>query len=91
MFGGSRSENEIKSDVLRDRLIRKSRSENYAENGRSFNRELDARPFFMQDREKINSKSENDAEAERSYRPMDFVRGVIDEDGKDFIQAYSRT
>lgn len=87
----SRRENEIKSDALRDRLIRNSRSENYTENGRSFNREFDTRPFFMRDREKMNSRSENDAEAERSYRPMDFVRGVIDEDGKDFIQAYSRT
>lgn len=45
---------------------------------------VNARPVFMQDRGNLNSRSENDAGDGRNYRPMDFVRGIMEEDGKDF-------
>ncbi|KAK7314917.1 hypothetical protein VNO77_33447 [Canavalia gladiata] len=39
-----------------------------------------AHPDFIQDKENINSRGANDAETGWNSRPMDFVRGIIDED-----------
>lgn len=47
-----------------------------------------ARPNFMQDRENINSKSENNAESGGSFRHMDFVRGVVDEDTRGLMGGF---
>nr|AFK37693.1 unknown [Lotus japonicus] len=37
----------------------------------------------MQDRGNMNPRSENNAGGDRNFRHMDFVRGIIDEDGRD--------
>ncbi|KAL1351275.1 hypothetical protein HN51_015195 [Arachis hypogaea] len=68
-----------------------SRGANYAQNRRGFGRDSGTRPFFMRDRENLNVSNKNDGETEteKSSRPMDFVRGVIDEDGQDHLQVYS--
>ncbi|MED6206312.1 hypothetical protein PIB30_025515 [Stylosanthes scabra] len=42
----------------------------------------------MQDWENLNARNDNDGETEKSHRPMDFVRGVMDEDGQDPLQPY---
>ncbi|MED6177666.1 hypothetical protein PIB30_100304, partial [Stylosanthes scabra] len=44
--------------------------------------------FSVRDRENLNARNDNDGEAEKSYRPMDFVRGVIDKDGQDPLHPY---
>ncbi|KAE9617211.1 hypothetical protein Lal_00034646 [Lupinus albus] len=71
----------VRPDFMRDRVNLNPRSEN-----------VNARPDFMQDREDINSRSENDAGTGRTSRPMDFVRGIIEDDGKGFMGGshYSR-
>lgn len=57
------------------------------------NANASAHPDFMQDRENIISGGEYNAEIGRNFsRPMDFVRGIIDEDAKDVMMGpiYSR-
>ncbi|RDX99878.1 hypothetical protein CR513_17008, partial [Mucuna pruriens] len=48
--------------------------------GQNVNAGADAQPDFMQDKENINFRSKVDAETGLNSRPMDFVRGIIDED-----------
>ncbi|KAG4939752.1 hypothetical protein AAZX31_16G179400 [Glycine max] len=55
-----------------------SRSQNNL--GQNVDANADALPDFMQDKENINIGSKNDAETGWNSRPMDFVRGIIDED-----------
>ncbi|MED6166998.1 hypothetical protein PIB30_114849, partial [Stylosanthes scabra] len=73
---------------MRDRENSNSRGANYAQNRRVFSRDLDTPPFSVRDRENLNARNDNDGEAEKSYRPMDFVRGVIDKDGQDPLHPY---
>ncbi|MED6129426.1 hypothetical protein PIB30_107833, partial [Stylosanthes scabra] len=73
---------------MRDRENSNSRGANYAQNRRVFSRDLDTPPFSVRDRENLNARNDNDGEAEKSYRPMDFVRGVIDKDGQDTLHPY---
>ncbi|MED6216370.1 hypothetical protein PIB30_007013 [Stylosanthes scabra] len=66
---------------MRDRENPNSRGELCSES-EGFNHDLDTRPFFMRDRENLNARNDNDGDTEKSYRPMNFVRGVMDEDGQ---------
>ncbi|MED6115788.1 hypothetical protein PIB30_094067, partial [Stylosanthes scabra] len=94
-FSGSGAENERSFNgeqtlpfFMRDRENSNSRGANYAQNRRVFSRDLDTPPFSVRDRENLNARNNNDSEAEKSYRPMDFVRGVIDKDGQDPLHPY---
>ncbi|MED6113088.1 hypothetical protein PIB30_067675 [Stylosanthes scabra] len=73
---------------MRDRENSNSRGANYAQNMRVFSRDLDTPPSSMRDTENLNARNDNDGETEKSYRPMGFVRGVIDKDGQDPLLPY---
>ncbi|RDX57648.1 putative ribosomal protein S11, mitochondrial, partial [Mucuna pruriens] len=65
-------------DFMQNRENINSRSWNNL--GQNVNAGTDAQPDFMQDKENINFRTKDDAETGLSSRPMDFVRGIIDED-----------
>ncbi|XP_014515470.1 probable ribosomal protein S11, mitochondrial [Vigna radiata var. radiata] len=48
--------------------------------GQNVKANADAPPDFMQDKENINLESKNDVRTGLNSRPMDFVRGILDED-----------
>ncbi|XP_061358684.1 small ribosomal subunit protein uS11m [Gastrolobium bilobum] len=68
-------------DYMRDRENINSRSAL----SQNVNANANVRLDQMRDGENINSKSDNDAETGKNSRPMDFVRGIIEEDRKDFM------
>ncbi|XP_057446395.1 uncharacterized protein LOC130738437 [Lotus japonicus] len=83
----SRSENNVPG-FMRDRENINSRSENIVPGFMRDRENINSRsennvPGFMQDRGNMNPRSENNAGGDRNFRHMDFVRGIIDEDGRD--------
>ncbi|TKY45649.1 ribosomal protein S11 [Spatholobus suberectus] len=65
-------------DFVQNRENINSRSWNNL--GQNVSANADALPDLMQDKENTNFRNKNDAETGWNSRPMDFVRGIIDED-----------
>ncbi|KAL2334515.1 hypothetical protein Fmac_015728 [Flemingia macrophylla] len=65
-------------DFMQNRENMNSRSLNHV--GQNVNANAEALPNFMQDKEDINFRSKGDSESGWNSRPMDFVRGIVDED-----------